>query len=102
MKVLVIGAAGKTGRAVVEQAVAAGHQVTAFVHKADEYEVSDVRVIEGDATDSATMDAAVLGQDAVLVTRLAAKRLTRQLRSNRAPLTQSSLPCSETMCAVWW
>ncbi|MEH2166104.1 MAG: NAD(P)H-binding protein [Nostoc sp.] len=68
MKVLVIGAAGKTGRAVVEQAVAAGHQVTAFVHKADEYEVSDVRVIEGDATDSATMDAAVVGQDAVVDT----------------------------------
>ncbi|MEH2179529.1 NAD(P)-dependent oxidoreductase [Nostoc sp.] len=68
MKVLVIGAAGKTGRAVVEQAVAAGHQVTAFVHKADEYEVSDVRVIEGDATDSATMDAAAVGQDAVVDT----------------------------------
>ena len=68
MKVLVIGAAGKTGRAVIEQAIAGGHQVTAFVHKADEYEVSDVRVIEGDATDNATMDAAVLGQDAVLDT----------------------------------
>ncbi|MEH2332428.1 NAD(P)-dependent oxidoreductase [Nostoc sp.] len=68
MKVLVIGAAGKTGRAVVEQAVSASHQVTAFVHKADEYEVSDVRVIEGDATDSVAMDAAVLGQDAVLDT----------------------------------
>lgn len=46
--------------------MAAGHQVTVFVHKADEYEVSDVRVIEGDATDSVAMDAAVLGQDAVL------------------------------------
>lgn len=68
MKVLVIGAAGKTGRAVVEQAVAAGHQVTAFVHQADEYEVSDVRVIEGDATDSVAMDAAVSGQEAVLDT----------------------------------
>lgn len=68
MKVLVIGAAGKTGRAVVEQAVAAGHQVTAFVHKADEYDVANVRVIEGDATDSAVMEAAVLGQDAVIDT----------------------------------
>jgi len=68
MKVLVIGAAGKTGRAVVEQAVAAGHQVTAFVHTADGYKASDVRVIEGDAADSTQMDAAVLGQDAVLDT----------------------------------
>lgn len=68
MKVLVIGAAGKTGRAVVEQAVAAGHQVTAFVHSADEYNAPGVRIIEGDATDGGEMDAAVLGQDAVLDT----------------------------------
>ncbi len=68
MKVLVIGAAGKTGKAVTEQAVAAGHQVTAFVHTAAEYKVPDVRVIEGDAADSAAMDAAVFGQDAVFDT----------------------------------
>lgn len=37
MKILVIGAGGRTGRAIVEQAVAAGHEVTAFVHKANEY-----------------------------------------------------------------
>jgi len=66
MNILVIGAAGRTGKAVVEQAVAAGHQVTAFVHTADGYKAPDVRVIEGDAADSAAMDAAVLGQDAVI------------------------------------
>jgi nucleoside-diphosphate-sugar epimerase len=50
MEVLVIGAAGKSGRAVVEQALAAGHDVTAFVHKTEAYlPDSNVRVIEGDA-----------------------------------------------------
>ncbi len=69
MKVLVIGAAGKTGRAVVEQAVAAGHQVTAFVRQAKEYQgPAEVRVVEGDAADGGAMDAAVLGQDAVVDT----------------------------------
>lgn len=68
MKILVIGAGGRTGRAVVEQAVVAGHEVTAFVHKADEYDVTNVRVIEGDAADSAAMNAAVPGQDAVIDT----------------------------------
>ncbi len=68
MKILVIGAGGRTGRAVVDQAVAAGHEVAAFLHKADEYNVTNVRVIEGDAADSAAMDAAVLGQDAVIDT----------------------------------
>ena len=68
MKVLVIGAAGKTGRAVVEQAVATGHQVTAFVRQAGDYDSPGVHVIEGDATDRIAIDAAVLGQDAVLDT----------------------------------
>ncbi len=68
MKILVIGAGGRTGRAVLEQAVGAGHEVTAFVHKADELGTTNVRVIEGDAADSAAMNQAVLGQDAVLDT----------------------------------
>lgn len=68
MKVLVVGAAGRTGRAVIEQAVAAGHQVTAFVRKADEYKGPGVRVVEGDAADRVAMGAAVAGQDAVLDT----------------------------------
>ena len=68
MKVLVIGAGGKTGRAVVEQALAAGHEVTAFVHSAEGYDVPTVRVVTGDAADEAAMDNAVRGQDAVLDT----------------------------------
>ena len=68
MKILVIGAGGKTGGEVVKQALAAGHEVTAFVHKADEYNVENVRVVEGDATDGAAVEKAVVGQDAVLDT----------------------------------
>ena len=48
--------------------MAAGHEVTAFVHKADKYDTSNVRVVEGDATDEAAVEKAVIGQDAVLDT----------------------------------
>ncbi len=69
MKVLVVGAAGKSGRAVVEQALAAGHDVTAFVHETKGYlSDSNVRVVEGDARDRSAMDSAMLGQDAVIDT----------------------------------
>lgn len=67
MRVLVVGAAGKTGRAVVKQAIAAGHEVTAFVHS-DGYDVPGVAVRVGDASDVMTMSAAVEGQDAVVDT----------------------------------
>ena len=66
MKVLVIGAAGRTGRAVVGQAVKQGHEVTAFLHSDGDYDVPGVKVCAGDASDMATMEAAILGQDAVI------------------------------------
>ncbi|CAA9269086.1 MAG: hypothetical protein AVDCRST_MAG57-2970 [uncultured Blastococcus sp.] len=69
MRVLVLGAGGKTGGAVVEQAQAAGHQVTAFVHHAGDYAgPAGVDVAQGDATDADVLAAAVAGHDAVIDT----------------------------------
>lgn len=68
MKVLVIGAAGKTGRAVVEQSLAAGHEVTAFIHSEKNYNVENVKVLTGDAGNLSTMERAVSGQDVVIDT----------------------------------
>jgi putative NADH-flavin reductase len=86
MKVLVIGAPGKTGRVVVEQALAAGHDVTAFVHKTEGYlPHSKVRVLEGDARDRSAMDSAMLGQDAVIDTiggKLSFKTTTLEASGN--------------------
>ena len=66
MKILVIGAAGKTGEAIVKQALAKGHAVTAFVHSAKDFAGDGARVVEGDVLDSAAVNAAVAGQEAVL------------------------------------
>jgi putative NADH-flavin reductase len=68
MKLLVIGAGGETGEAVVEQALALGHEVTAFVHSPAEYKRTDVRIVTGDARDRAVVLEAVRGQEAVLDT----------------------------------
>ena len=68
MKILVIGAAGKSGRAVVEAALSAGHQVTACVRTIGEYQPANVTMIQGDATDVLDMERAIAGQDAVIDT----------------------------------
>jgi putative NADH-flavin reductase len=61
VRVLVLGAGGKTGGAVVQQAQTAGHQVTAFVHHAGDYDgPAGVNVAEGDATDADAVAAAVI------------------------------------------
>ena len=72
MKVLVIGAAGKSGKLIVEKAVAAGHHVTALTHihedgkqKEDSFPAG-VDVIHGDARNPSRLDAAMVGQEAVI------------------------------------
>ena len=68
MRVLVFGAAGKMGTAVVKQAMIAGHDVTAVVRGAGEGTSPNVRVMRGDASNRADVDAAMRGQQAVINT----------------------------------
>jgi putative NADH-flavin reductase len=70
LKLLVLGAAGQTGRLVVEQAIAAGHSVTAFVRDPTKLKLADERlsVASGDARDFDGVLAALKGQDAVINT----------------------------------
>lgn len=68
MRVLVVGATGGSGRAAVAALVRAGHEVTALSRHAAAMTGPGVRGVDGDATDAATVDALVTGQDAVVVT----------------------------------
>jgi uncharacterized protein YbjT (DUF2867 family) len=70
MNLVVLGATGRTGRIVVEQALAAGHTVTALVRSPEKLTVrnSNLRVVAGKATDAADVARALEGADAVLST----------------------------------
>jgi putative NADH-flavin reductase len=70
MNIAIFGANGPTGRLLTEQALAAGHTVTAFTRHADAFPIrhDQLRVIEGDAVDLVAVRTAVAGQDAVLST----------------------------------
>lgn len=68
MRLLVIGATGGTGRALVEQALERGHHVTAFVRNPAKLRAQHERlaIARGDVLDYASVEAAVRGHDAVL------------------------------------
>jgi uncharacterized protein YbjT (DUF2867 family) len=70
MNLLVLGATGGTGRLVVEQALAAGHTVTALVRSPEKLGTSqpNLRVISGSATDPESVAVAMEGADAVIST----------------------------------
>ncbi|MBS2027671.1 MAG: SDR family oxidoreductase [Deltaproteobacteria bacterium] len=68
MKIVVFGATGGTGRHLVTQALAAGHDVTAFARTPSKVGVQHekLRVAQGDVRDAASVSAAIAGQDAVI------------------------------------
>ena len=68
MKILVIGSTGGTGRAIVEQALAQGHHVTAFARRPEEVTLRHERleIAQGNVLDEKSVSEAVQGKDAVL------------------------------------
>ena len=68
MNLVVLGATGRTGRLVVEQALAAGHTVTALVRSPQKLTTghSNLRLVTGEATDTLAVSSALEGADAVI------------------------------------
>jgi uncharacterized protein YbjT (DUF2867 family) len=70
MNLVILGATGRTGRLVVEQALVAGHAVTALVRSPEKLTIrnSSLRVVAGRATDAVGIAQALAGADAVIST----------------------------------
>ena len=68
MKLIIFGATGGTGRQCVDQALAQGHQVTAFVRQPAALTVQhpDLTIIQGDITDQDAVQRAIPGHDVVI------------------------------------
>lgn len=68
MNLIIFGASGRTGRALVIQALEAGHNVTAFVRNPAAMLVRHerLRVVQGDAMNAGQVADAIAAQDAVL------------------------------------
>lgn len=68
MKVLIIGATGLTGQILIKQALAVGHSVTAFAHDPAKITTQhpNVKVVQGDVLQPATLNEAMPGQEAVI------------------------------------
>lgn len=68
MNILVYGASGATGHELVKQALAQGHNVTAFVRNPSKLKIKHdkLKVIQGNVINYRLVEGAVKGQDAVL------------------------------------
>jgi uncharacterized protein YbjT (DUF2867 family) len=70
LNLVVLGATGRTGRLVVEHALAAGHTVTALVRSPEKLTSTNanLRVVTGQATETSAVSSALEGADAVIST----------------------------------
>lgn len=65
MTIVIFGATGRTGRRLIQQALAQRHRVRAYVRDRRKFEVPQVEIFEGEIDDVASMERAVEATDAV-------------------------------------
>jgi uncharacterized protein len=65
-RITVIGGTGYAGSAIVAEAAARGHQVTALSRSLPGAPIPDVTYVQGDATDEATLATPIAGADVVV------------------------------------
>jgi len=70
MKIVVFGASGGIGIKIVEQALQAGHTITAFVRSPSKITIQhpNLALFQGDVMDATAVEKAIIGQDAVIST----------------------------------
>ena len=92
MKLLILGAAGKTGRLLVAQALASGNTVTGFVrsHDGEAVTIPGITTIIGDARNVADLQKALKGQDAVISTLGSSKPGDRVIAASTASLVTAA------------
>ncbi|MGL4522128.1 MAG: NAD(P)-dependent oxidoreductase [Bacilli bacterium] len=68
MKIILFGANGKTGQHVIQQAIAQGIEVTAFVRKQTSISIQSelLHIVVGEATVASDVEGAMAGHDAVI------------------------------------
>jgi len=87
MKLFVIGATGRTGREIVQQALARGHHVTAFVRSPENINLKNERltILKGNAMDENQLFNVMQNHDAIL------RHSDRERSSNQAHLSTTVL-----------
>ncbi|NHI16083.1 NAD(P)-dependent oxidoreductase [Microbacterium excoecariae] len=87
MRIAVLGATGRTGGEVVRQALAAGHDLVAYVRRPEAMQpATGLTVVGGQLDDSAALERALSGCDAAVVA------LGPKVTQANAPIMQVAVP----------
>jgi uncharacterized protein YbjT (DUF2867 family) len=68
MKILVLGATGRTGKLIIEEATKRGHKISAIARDPEKLKDFDIEITKGTPYDSETVEKALTGCEAVINT----------------------------------
>ena len=68
MKILLLGATGRTGRLILQKGIQDGHGLVAIVRDSEKIKADEAEIIQGTSYDYATVERAISGCDAVVCT----------------------------------
>ncbi|MEJ2052990.1 MAG: NAD(P)H-binding protein, partial [Calditrichaceae bacterium] len=85
MKILLLGATGRTGKRIIEQALQRGHKIAAIVRKPEDIQTYKVDIIQGTPYDYDTVERAIKGCNAVINTLNISRKSDNPWSRLRAP-----------------
>ena len=68
MKILVLGATGRTGKHIIEEALKRGHKISAIARNPEKLKDFEIDITQGTPYDYETLEKAIIGCEAVINT----------------------------------
>ncbi|MBN1186929.1 MAG: SDR family oxidoreductase [Bacteroidales bacterium] len=100
MKILLLGATGRTGNQIIEEAVKRGHKISAIARDPGKLKDYKIDVTQGTPYDYETVEKAIAGCDAVINTLNVSRKSDNPWAPLRAPVDMISRSASNAVKAM--
>lgn len=100
MKILLLGATGRTGKFVIEEALKRGHQISAIARDPEKLKDYPIEITQGTPYDYATVEKAITACDAVINTLNISRKSDNPWAPLAAPEDLISKAASNTITAM--
>ena len=100
MKILVLGATGRTGKYIIEEALKKGHNISAIARNPDKLRNYKIDIIQGTPYDYETVEKALTGCDAVINTLNVSRKSDNPWAPLASPKDLISKSASNTIKAM--
>lgn len=100
MKILLLGATGRTGKQIIEEAIKRGHKISAIARDPEKLKDYDIEIIQGTPYDYITIEKAITGCEAVINTLNVSRKSDNPWARLAAPKDMISKAASNSIKAM--